>query len=196
MPSLMSILSSTEPSKDLIHAMIRTVPPQPTLAHPQAQLVLAALQYWSMHATESFGSSLNELILWFIDQVESEVNELEDDVTTLLSLLILWWPQKNTSGTYMSIQKRALIVCFTQSLAYFAETFKSNKLLLSKAYTLSNLVGHECPKEWNQGIWVYNIILHEKAVCSLKWNRSFTVLEVPRKKKRSILLDSDEDDDA
>ncbi|KAF1806384.1 protein-domain-containing protein [Mucor lusitanicus] len=129
MPSLMSILSSTEPSKDLIHAMIRTVPPQPTLAHPQAQLVLAALQYWSMHATESFGSSLNELILWFIDQVESEVNELEDDVTTLLSLLILWWPQKNTS-----------------------ETFKSNKLLLSKAYTLSNLVGHECPKEWNQGI--------------------------------------------
>ncbi|KAG1107835.1 hypothetical protein G6F42_016219 [Rhizopus arrhizus] len=145
MPSLMSILTSTQPSKDLIHALIHIVPKEPTLVQPQAQLVLTCLQYWSIHATESFGSSLNELIVWFIDLVESESNESED-AAMLLSLLMIWWHQKSAS-----------------------ETFKNNKLLLSKAYVLSNLIGHDCPKEWNQ--------------------------ELPRKKKRSIFLDSDEDDD-
>ncbi|KAL7327957.1 hypothetical protein PS15p_206311 [Mucor circinelloides] len=145
MPSLMSILTSTQPSKDLIHALIHIVHKEPTLVQPQAQLVLTCLQYWSIHATESFESSLNELIVWFVDLAESESNESED-AATLLSLLMLWWHQKSAS-----------------------ETFKNNKLLLSKAYALSNLIGHDCPKEWNQ--------------------------ELPRKKKRSIFLDSDEDDD-
>lgn len=97
MPSLMSILTSTQPSNDLIHAMIRIVPTHHMLTQPQAQLVLTCLQYWSIHAAESLGSSLNELTLWFIDQVESETNELED-ATTFLSLLILWWHQKSVSG--------------------------------------------------------------------------------------------------
>ena len=161
----MSILLSAQPSKDLIHAMIRIVPTQPTLAQPQAQLILAALQYWSMHTTESLGSSLNELILWFIDQVESEASELED-VTLLLSLLILWWQQATASGTGQF--RRVSIVCLLNLLAHFIETFKSNKLLLSKAYTLSNLVGQECPKEWNQGMFSHTwrvgrspLLMHE-----------------------------------
>lgn len=99
MPSLMSILTSTQPSKDLIHALIHIVSKEPTLVQPQAQLVLTCLQYWSIHATESFGSSLNELIVWFIDLVESESNESED-AAMLLSLLMIWWHQKSASGTY------------------------------------------------------------------------------------------------
>ncbi|CAO0799326.1 unnamed protein product [Mucor circinelloides] len=99
MPSLMSILTSTQPSKDLIHALIDIVPKEPTLVQPQAQLVLTCLQYWSIHATESFGSSLNELIVWFIDLVESESNESED-AAMLLSLLMIWWHQKSASGRY------------------------------------------------------------------------------------------------
>lgn len=108
MPSLLSILTSTQPSKDLIHAMIRIVPTQPTLIQPQAQLVLTCFQYWSMHATESVELLLNELTLWFIDQVESEANELED-VSKLISLLILWWHQKTASGTCQF--RRISIIC-------------------------------------------------------------------------------------
>ncbi|CEP17729.1 hypothetical protein [Parasitella parasitica] len=146
MPSLMSILISTPPTKELIYSIIRIVPKQqPTITQPQVQLVLTALQHWSINSAESFTRSLDDSILWFTDQVESEGSEIEE-ATILLSLLILWWHQKKTS-----------------------ESFKKDKLLLSKAYKLCNLVGHKCPKEWNQ--------------------------EVPKKKKRQILLNSDEEDD-
>ena len=119
MPSLMSILTSTQPSKDLIHALIRIVPTQPALTQPQAQLVLASLQYWSMHAAESVEASLNELTLWLIDQVESEANEL-GDVSTLISLLMLWWHQKAASGTCQF--RRISIICLLK-FGLFSQTY-------------------------------------------------------------------------
>lgn len=97
MPSLMSVLTSVPPSKDLLDAIVRIVPKQHKFTQPQVQLVLASLQYWSMNSTESFTASLNELIEGFTDQVESETSELEE-ITTLVSLLDIWWHQKTASG--------------------------------------------------------------------------------------------------
>ncbi|CEJ03171.1 hypothetical protein RMCBS344292_17159 [Rhizopus microsporus] len=128
-PYISTIVTSVNPTEDLLYNIISIASPGDRKHAIQTQFILASLHHWSTASNDTFTETLLETINGMADQIENEGDIKNTAAESLIHVLILWWNQK-----------------------LMPESIKSNKRLLSDAAKLAGQIGIPCPKEWSQEI--------------------------------------------
>lgn len=113
----------------------------------------------------------------------SSTEALSSSLSELTSWMIDQAENEDSQPELFTVFLNILNTWWSQKLV--SESFKEDKKLLASLFKLGNLIGFTCPKEWAPGKENEKLITNSVLT-------SFLV-EIPRKKKRALVFDSDED---
>ncbi|KAI8984132.1 protein-domain-containing protein [Mycotypha africana] len=149
--------------------LLKSVAPSKELIHAIVQIVPIS----NTSITDETGQELSEQLQltiallqhWSTLSEEPFISSLSDLVSTLIDQTQIF-----EDGEEKQLMAPLLTVLYTWWRQRTApQSFKQNKELLASLFKLGKLIGFVCPKEWNQ--------------------------DIPRKRKRVVVFDSDEDEE-
>jgi hypothetical protein len=107
---LLSLLSSTEPSKEFIQSIIQLIPSNDVPREAHLQVIFTLFQRWAIKNKDAFVAAISELVSSMTDQTENESQH--SLIKTFIVVMRSWWDSNLVAGKIRFIYNKVGFIYF------------------------------------------------------------------------------------